>query len=63
MLHFCVAFRALNAFAKNLVSSFSVQAAEAVEDVTCVFEAFVCFLAAVGDLGVDSNVVVAAVAE
>ena len=36
---------------------------EAVEDVACLFEAFVGFLAAVSDLGVDSDVVVAAVAE
>ena len=42
---------------------FSVQAVKAVQDVACVFEAFVGFLAAVGDLGVDSDVVVAAVAE
>ena len=51
------------AFAKNLMSGFSVQAVEAMEDVACVFEAFVCFLAAIGDLGVDSDVVVTAVAE
>jgi len=40
-----------------------MHAIKAMEDVAFVFEAFVSFLAAIGDLGVDSDVVVAAMAE
>ncbi len=63
MLHFGAAFRALVSFTKNFRCRFSVQAIKAVQNIARGFDAFVCFLAAVGDLGVDSDVMGYAVAE
>jgi len=62
VLHFGAAFRAGEA-TEGLMGYFAVHAAKAVQDVTHVFEVIITFFAPISDLGVDADVVVAAVAK
>jgi hypothetical protein len=49
--------------AERLVRGFSVETVEAVQDVPEGFDAFIGWLCAIGDLSVNSNVMLAAVTE